>query len=349
MFGQVMKNSALYAKVRAMYGKRLSDYDYNMMMNMKSVPSVAAYLVENTSYRDVIGKIRVSEIHRTQLEQILRNYLKEDIERLKPYMSGEAKKFMNTIAFGEGISKLKICIRLLHIGHTENILEYLSEIPMADIKGISEIRNTDELIAALVKTPYYMPLKFFEGNTERQTPFYMEMALDNYLARLTYKYAKKYLNSDEAKTVYKIYGTEFDLENISFLLRCKKNFDMTTDEMYASIIPVYYRLKEETAAQLVKAATYEEAIRIIKEKTPYGNAFSEDDRFIEKRQIDYLAKMNKRMFNSGGYTIQSPICYIHLRKLEIDNIVSVIEGIRYGLEPDKISAYLVGYGNGGKL
>ena len=50
MIGQVMKNSALYAKVHSMYGKMLSDNDYNMMMNMTSVPSIAEYLAENTSY-----------------------------------------------------------------------------------------------------------------------------------------------------------------------------------------------------------------------------------------------------------------------------------------------------------
>ena len=349
MIGQVMKNSALYAKIHAMYGKMLSDYDYNMMMNMKSVPSIAAYLVENTVYKRVIGKISVSEIHRTQLEQILRDNLKEDAERLKPYMDGNAKKFMGIIALEDGISKLKVSLRLMHIGHTENLFEYLSKIPQVDIKRISEIRSMDELIAAMSSTPYYTPLKFFIGKPKEQTPFYMEMALDNYWANLIYRYAKKYLSSEEAKKVNKVYGTEFDMENLSFLLRCKKTFDMTSEEIYASIIPRYYRLKESVISQIVKANTYEDAIQIIKEQTPYGKAFSEKDRFIEWRQIDYLEKMNKHMFNSAGYTIQSPICYVHLRRIEIDNIISIIEGIRYGLEPDKISGYLIGYGKGGKL
>lgn len=348
MIGQVMKNSALYAKVHSMYGKMLSDNDYNMMMNMTSVPSIAEYLAENTSYKRIIDRTSVSNIHRTQLEQMLRDNLKADAERLRPYINDNARKFMGIIAIEDGISKLKVSLRLIHIGHNENLSVYLNKIPQVDTKEISGIKSVDDLISALSATPYYEPLKFFLGKPEGQIPFYMEMALDNYWARLVYKYAKKYLSSDEVKMVNKIYGTEFDLENLSFLLRCKKNFDMTDDEIYASIIPKYYRLKEDVISKIVKAATYGEAIHIIKEQTPYGNAFSEEDRFIERRQIEYLAKMNKHMFNSAGYTLQSPICYVHLRRIEIDNIVSIIEGIRYGLEPDKISGYLIGYGKGGR-
>jgi len=34
------------------------------------------------------------------------------------------------------------------------------------------------------------------------------------------------------------------------------------------------------------------------------------------------------------------VYYIYLKELEINNITSVIEGIRYGLEPKKIMDYI---------
>jgi len=59
-----------------------------------------------------------------------------------------------------------------------------------------------------------------------------------------------------------------------------------------------------------------------------------------------MAKLHKRVLSVYPYSSQAAISYIHLRRIEINNIVSVIEGIRYGLEPKQIKEYLIGYDKG---
>ncbi|MBQ3573361.1 MAG: V-type ATPase subunit, partial [Clostridia bacterium] len=235
----------------------------------------------------------------------------------------------------------------IHINHSDKIGEYMSkviggkrEISADEAEGIGSI---DAFIEMLRGTPYYTPLSVFCGKPKLQEPFYMETALDTYWANMVYKYAKKYLTPDEAKSVIKVYGTEFDLQNLTFLLRCKRTFKMTDEGIYASVIPKYYRLKGSTISKIVKSPSYSDAISIIADETPYGSAFSEEDRFIEKRQGGYIADMKRRMNYALRFSIQSAICYIHLRRTEIDNIVSIIEGIRYDLGAEKIAEYLIGY------
>lgn len=350
MFGQVMKNSALCAKVHAMTGRALSDDDYRALLNMKSVQAVASYLVDNTGYARALEGVSPAAFHRGALERRLREYLKSDIESLIPFMNSGMKKFMGLIALEDGISKVKVCLRLIRIGHAEQTADYLSEsfdlgLPVSS-DTLAEVKTMDEFIELLRGSPYYPALHIFKGKTEQQKLFAMEMALDTYWAKLVCKYAKRYLPPNEAKAVLKLQGMKFDMENLTFLLRCKKNFDMPEEEIYASVIPQYYRLSEETISRIVKSSSYDDALVIISEETPYGKAFSKDDRFIEKRENEYMSHIHRHIYNTNQYSVQSPLYYIHLRRTEIDNIVSIIEGIRYGLEPVKIESYLIGYGRG---
>lgn len=346
MINKVMKNSALCAKVRAMRGKALGDADYNLLMNMPSVTEVAKYLSGHTAYAEAFSGRNVSGMHRAAIERCLREHLRYDIERILPFMDSGARKFMEIFSLEDGISKIKLCLRLIHINHSDKIGEYMSKVSggKREISAdeAEEIGSIDGFIEMMRDTPYYTPLSVFCGKPNLQEPFYMETALDTFWANIVYRYAKKYLTSDEAKSVIKVYGTEFDLQNLTFLLRCKRTFEMTDEEIYASIIPKYYRLKEATISKIVKSASYSDAISVIADETPYGSAFSQVDRFIEKRQNEYVADMKRRMSNAFGYSIQSPICYIHLRRTEIDNIVSIIEGIRYESGAEKIAEYLIG-------
>ncbi len=347
MINKVMKNSALCAKVRAMRGRALSDADYNLLMNMASVTEVAKYLSGHPAYADAFASRNTSNMHRAVIERCLREHLRCDIERILPFMDSGAKKFMEIFSLEEGISKIKLCLRLIHINHSDKIGEYMSkisggkrEISAEEVEGVESI---DAFIEMMRGTFYYTPLSVFCGKPDLQEPFYMETALDTFWANMVYKYAKKYLTPDEAKSVIGVYGTEFDLQNLTFLLRCKRTFKMTDEEIYASVIPKYYRLKGSTISKIVKSPSYSDALSIIAGETPYGLAFSKEDRFIEKRQSEYIADMKRRMNYALGYSIQSAICYIHLRRTEIDNIVSIIEGIRYELEAQTISQYLIGY------
>lgn len=350
MISQVMNNSALCAKIHAMLSKTLDKNDYNALMNMKSVPEAARYLTENTAYKKAFDGISLSSLHRGTLEELLRADLNSDTGRLMPYMSSGIKKFMELMIIEDSISGLKFSLRLFYMGNAEDAIDRL--YTLEEFKGVKrenlpENTSMDDFITLLKHTPYYNALSIFIGKPDKQLPFYMEMALDTYWTRMVVRYAKKYLSPTEAKSILKLYGTEFDFENLSFLLRCKKTFDMSDEEIYASIIPQYYRLSAETVKNIVKSPSYSDALKIIQEQTPYGSAFSEDDRFIEKRYKEYMLTLNARAYGLNQYSVQSPIYYIHIRRTEINNIISIIEGIRYGLSADKIKNYLIDRSMGG--
>ncbi len=346
MVSQLMKNSALCAKVHAMNGKALTVSDLEAMSNMKSVPAVAGYLMENTSYREVLKDVSVRDIHRGELERILGSNLIADVRRLKPYMDKNSASFIELALIETDINNIVFCVRRIISGYFDDAEKYLETIPGIKTTN-SGINNIEELIEYFKNTIYYEPLKMFKGKPEIQKPFYIETALNIFWANLILKYSKKFLTKDEQKTVFKFYGTMFDISNISYILRLKKTFDMTDSEIYASIIPKYYKLTEEIISELVRAKDYEEALEKVKTQTPYGDAFIKDDRYTDKRQAEYVLKVLNHIYRTNRYSVHAVIKYLYRRTAEISAITSITEGIRYGIPPEKIREQFVDIREGG--
>ena len=70
-----LSNKAMITKSRAMYGKRLTNENYQDLVRMKSVREIASYLKETPGYADVLSNIYPESVHRGQLELLLHKSL----------------------------------------------------------------------------------------------------------------------------------------------------------------------------------------------------------------------------------------------------------------------------------
>ena len=82
-------------------------------------------------------------------------------------------------------------------------------------------------------------------------------------------------------------------------------------------------------------------------QTAYGKYFGKSGNkdYIEgnAQQIEY--DYNKKLL---AFTLDAPVAvvaYLQLKELEIKNVVSIIEGVRYGLSPAEISKVIVDTGD----
>ena len=67
-------HNATVAKIRAMYGNRLKQADYDELVNKSSVAEIAEYLKKNTHYGKMLSSIDTVNIHRGFLEDLLKRY-----------------------------------------------------------------------------------------------------------------------------------------------------------------------------------------------------------------------------------------------------------------------------------
>ncbi len=348
-FGDLAKYGAIMAKVRAMSSEMLDEEDYRRLINCKSVPQAAAFLKNETAYGKYLKDINEGTVHRNELERLMNNAYNDDVIKLYRFDNGENKRFYTYVFIKAEIEWLKLVLRRLV---NENNLgdDLLLEIPPFFKKRFTI--NTDRLVKSqsirgflenLGGSRYENVITPLITLKEHQNLFSVEMTLDMYYYSMVEKLRKGLRDPQDREIVDKNVGSEVDMLNLLWIYRCKKYFQTPSELIYAYIIPNKHRLRKKDIVNLVEARTPEEFLGFL-ENTPYRGLFLQDDeRFHEQIHATFVYKMHEKAMRVYPYSIEAVLSHLHLKAAEIKNIISVIEGIRYGLPPDEIKPYIVGF------
>ena len=138
-----------------------------------------------------------------------------------------------------------------------------------------------------------------------------------------------------------IVGLRADVLNILSIYRAKKYYHLNKDETKQKLIPIKYRLSKETIDKMCEQTDIFDLLHIIN-GTIYGKIFIvENEDLIEKHANEYLYKYYKEQLRQGKQALSTILAYIYLRKIEIRNIINIIEGARYKVDMNKTKEKLV--------
>ncbi|MDR0405639.1 MAG: V-type ATPase subunit [Clostridiales bacterium] len=344
MLSEVFKYSGACAKVKAMSGNFLSGGDYKALLSKTSVNDAAAYLKNHTSYGKALREVSEAEIHRGELEALLQDAWEREFVKLCRYEKGNNKKFFRVFILRYEIELLKQMLRMLESGRlsafTDRTNGYYKKHMTIDPERLARSQNIPRFIENLRGSPYFGVLSAFTANAEHLNIFNIEMTLDVYYFTYAWKLIGKLLEKNDRRAVEKSFGTEVDLLNIMWIIRCKTYFDTPKEIIYSFILPRRYRLKHARLVALVEAKTPEETRAALRD-TPYGAVFERDGGFMERRCYKFIFKNLLRDMRRMPFSIVSMLGYIHIKENEVGNIIKIIEGIRYGLDPGEIERYLI--------
>lgn len=93
---------------------------------------------------------------------------------------------------------------------------------------------------------------------------------------------------------------------------------------------------------MINAESREELLEILK-TTVYGKDFAKFNfTYIEDyiQRVFYYRCLRNFRFSTNPYVTM--LCYTYLAETEVNNIIHIIEGIRYNVPPEEISALLIG-------
>ena len=86
--------TAVAAKVRAMYGCRMTPEDYRQLMGRQSISEAASFLQSHPGYRRELAGVNVIGIHREQLENALRSTYRNEYRRIFRFLAGEDQELL---------------------------------------------------------------------------------------------------------------------------------------------------------------------------------------------------------------------------------------------------------------
>jgi V/A-type H+/Na+-transporting ATPase subunit C len=340
-------SKALTAKVHAMYGNKLTQQNYRELVRKQTVSELASYLKQQTAYAPLLREVNENLVHRGQLENILKRDLFDQYMKVFHYIQRGELRFYRFLIMKMEIAEVLSCIRLLNAGRAD---EYLLTLPSFfakhssfDLYELAKVKNFDELLKLLKPTAYYEILKKYDP-TEGDKIDIIKIEIE--FNKLYYSKILDIIEntfSGEVKTqIRNSFGIQIDLSNITDIIRLKKYFNAKSEYIRTLLLPYYFKVNKNDLESIMDAADAAGAWQAACE-TYYGRSFKKQDyEFIENYAQRIMFQYHKQLF---AFTTSAPVAvasFLQLKDIEIQNIIHIIEGIRYELAPAEISKLLVG-------
>lgn len=341
-----MKNyNATVAKIMAIYGKRVTPQDYAEMMNKQSVSEAAEYLKKNTHYSRVLASIDTNTVHRGMLENLLRRSVFETYMRITGFEHISKQEFYNYKIIQTEIDEILRCVRFINARSKKMITDvpiYINKLTSFDLIELAKIRNFKELLEFLRKTPYYDVLKKAKVNSDG----FADVTNCETLLRSYYIGMMKsslHFKKSDADQFMTLLETDIDLINVINAYRLTAFFGENEDTIEEDMLPFYGRLSAARQREIYSAPNSEEFIKRFS-KTYYGKLMIENGYDINNlehsaRQLRY--KYAKSALKRSSSAPLSVYAFIYLLEIEVRNLISIIEGIRYGVEAGKIASLII--------
>ena len=206
-----------------------------------------------------------------------------------------------------------------------------------------------ELSEALRDTQYHKiladPLKRLHTGEEHSL-FPIEMALDIFVELSQYKTLKK-LELSERDRLLPIFGVRIDLFNLYILYRTKEFYNMTPEETLNRLLPSRFRVTMPVLRELARVESGHAVADMIKERFPkYAGIFSqtpndESPQLSMERNIKrYIYLQISRVFREEPLGFHTAVSYFTLKKYEIEDIIRIIECVRYRHDKRNAAEYL---------
>lgn len=266
------------------------------------------------------------------------NYLqKYQIENIKIVLAGKIANI------DEMTLRERINFQVEAIFHMENL-----------IRDALHVGKFEDVIFIYSRTPYHEILREIQKRYEATKEiFFIYALLDRFYIRSLYKTIEDNRWSQQELDVIKIYaGTMADFYNLSMVLRgINNNFEWNEVEVLLTGLNETFKIKHDDLKAIhrigkdsVKVA---DELKALGKLYPGGSTFTFSidpahvinslKKFYYNVQLSYL---RKRLLNEG-YEFAEIISFILRKEAEIDNIITILEGIKTDTDRETLKEYLI--------
>lgn len=336
--------SGITTKVRAMQSHLLSEEQFHEMAGLEDVRSAADYLKQLPTYAEIFAGVDDSNLHRGHIEQLLTLSEYRDFAKLYRFSNLPQRRFLDLYFMHYEINIIKRILRHV-MGHQEAVLdlsmfqEFFDRHSNIDLPALAQSENLEDFLSRLKGSPYYEFLSEL-ASKETCTMFDLEMNLDLFYFRTQWKVKNKMLSREERHALEQCFGCRLDLLNIQWIYRARHYYHLSPSDIYALLIPVNYKLKPDQIRHLAKSADNEEFFSVLREtfywKFQKGEITGKPDIETLYHQI-----CNQIYANAGRrypYSVAILDSYLYSKELELQKIITTLEGIRYRLDAGEIIA-----------
>ena len=336
------KYSGSYAKVCAMKSKLFKKSDYEHLIACSSIGGIIDFLKKTEGYGEVLKDVSEANTDVTELEALIGHAADRDLINLQHFMNADGKRFMSILVMKKEIEVLKRILRSVYSGTEyvpDKVAGFLESGFTIDAEKLASSVDIYEFIDNLEGTRYYRLISQFRENPEHLRLFKLEMVLDCYYYKYAWEFTSKSLKGIDKEIITKFLGSEIDVCNIMWIVRCKRYYNIPKELIYSFMIPVSYRLKKERIIAMAESRT-EDILYDEIAKTPYAGVFGGKDDDFEKRWASSFIRDEAKAAKLNPFSIFAVVEFCHEKDNEIKNVIKITEAIRYDVDKSEIMNYL---------
>lgn len=338
---------AIISKVRSMYGEHLTKRDYDELLHKRSVGEIAGYLKQETHYRSALRSVRENNVHRGQLEDILRKDLFHEMVKLYRYADGKDQAYYHLFIEEVEIDVILHILRMLVSGHIADAIAqlpfFMREYFSYDLRKMGAVRCYDDLLDVVKKTYYHSILPPYRVNKGRENHIDYagcEAALIRAYYRRMIDRMQTTMSGSLRKDLLEMHTLDIELKNLAKIYRFKRYYNVSRQVILESMIPIEGRIRKAKLMEMIEAQDDREFQKMLADSR-YHLRFDDADNNIEWIMDKLRHRDAKRKLY---YSQKAPVvfsAYVALQKTELTNIVRIIEGVRYQVDSDTIAEMLI--------
>ncbi len=338
----LLSYSGITTKVKAMQGRLISEEQFREMAALDSVPSAVDYLKRQPSYADIFAHIDDTMMHRGDIEKLLILSKYQDFTKLYKFSNLSQRKFLDLYFMHYEIAIVKRCLRNI-LGHQKTDLDlslyrdFFERHSHIDLIKLAEADTLDEFIADLSGSVYYDLILDLQEQ-DATSVFEYEMRLDLLYFKMMWKTSSKSLSKDDREFISSLFGNRMDLLNIQWIYRSIKHYALTPEQIKVLLIPFHYKLSQEQIDAMIQCHTIDEFFSVLKDtyyqRISTGLLSEQPD--VESLYTHILDRIYRKKSREHPYSISIVDAYLYFKESEQRKLITVIEGIRYGLSTNDI-------------
>lgn len=337
---------AIIPKARGIYAKRLTLPEYEELLRRRSVPEVAALLKKQPYFKDGLATLSTTDTHRGQIEELLNMDIFNKYLQLSHYDFSRN----NFSIFYLDECELREILKVLHLlsigvqgGYLGQIPPYLDNATDVDLFRLGQARSFAEVVEVLRHTSWYKPVRqCFEADPLLRDFALTEAALLRHYYEDVFRLVNESFSGREKETVANLFLLEAEIYNLELLVRVKTYYAgaYSAAETKELLLPYRYRIPKRTLHAMTETPGIEQLRVLLRQAgaEKYTGPIKADE--LDATSGRVLYRYAQRMLRLTTSPSAALAAFVTLAKLERDNVVNVVEGVRYNLPPETIRKLL---------
>lgn len=339
-------SNSVIAKSRAIFGKSLTGDEFAQLCDKKSVAEAAAFLKNTLRYGEALSGVNPQTVHRGQLEALLSKTIFDLLDRFRRFDFTESKWFFKEIVMQQEAEQILCAIEGVADGSTDSYIAALptflinrSRIDLLELGKANSFEDISRMLSGTEFSRLLDPLLTEAAANGKINIRECERRLYTHYYISCMKMVDKSCKGAQKTELKRAFLKSIDMKNVVTCRRMRA-FGFDAGSARAQMIPFKYRLNNDAIERLMQQPDTDRVAAELAElgyRTDSSAQFQTIEQLTERISLDYL----RRTLRISRSSATVYFCLIECLQIELRNIKTVIEGIRYGLTGTEIMEMLI--------